>query len=116
MDIQSKPNGQRAGILDKRIPSPSRTGSNDKSDQDSAYVSSNVQGCQSQDIIGWTEFLHGKVSTKMRRMQQAHCLLTNTNLNRDNWMVELTGKLIDISHSQWLYQNFTLHPLTKGYL
>jgi hypothetical protein len=31
-------------------------------------------------------------------------------------MVELTEKLIDISHSQWLYQNFTLHHLTKGYL
>jgi hypothetical protein len=71
---------------------------------------------QSQDAIGWTEFLHGKVSTKIRRMQQTHCLLTNTNLNGDNWMVELTGKLINISHSQWLYQNFTLHHLTKGYL
>jgi hypothetical protein len=71
---------------------------------------------QSQDAIGWTEFLHGKVSTKIRRMQQTHCLLTNTNLNGDNWMVELTGKLIDISHSQWLYQNSTLHHLTKGYL
>ncbi len=71
---------------------------------------------QSQDAIGWTEFLHGKVSTKMYGMQQAHCLLTNTNLNRDDWIVELTGKLIDISHSQWLYQNFTLHHLTKGYL
>jgi hypothetical protein len=45
MDVQSKPNKQRAGILDKRIPSPMRTGSNDKSDQDSAYVSSNVRGC-----------------------------------------------------------------------
>jgi hypothetical protein len=71
---------------------------------------------QSQDVIGWTEFLHGKVSIKMRGMQQAHCLLTNTNLNGDDWMVELTGKLIDISHSQWLYQNFTLHHLAKGYL
>jgi hypothetical protein len=70
----------------------------------------------SQDAIGWTEFLHGKVSTKMREMQQAYCLLTNTNLNGDDWMVELTGKLIDITHSQWLYQNVTLHHLTKDYL
>ncbi len=71
---------------------------------------------QSQDAIGWMELLHGKVSTKMCGMQQAHCLLTNINLNGDNWMVELTKKLIDISHLQWLYQNFTLYHLTKGYL
>jgi hypothetical protein len=71
---------------------------------------------QSQDAIEWTEFLHGKISTKMREMQQAHCLLTNTSLNGDNWMVELTKKLISSSHSQWLYQNFTLHQYTKGYL
>jgi hypothetical protein len=45
MDVQSKPNRQQAGVLDKRIPSPLRTGSNDKSNQDSAHVSSNVQGC-----------------------------------------------------------------------
>ncbi len=71
---------------------------------------------QSQDAIGWMEFLHGKISTKMGKMQQAHCLLTNTSLNGDDWMVKLTKKLIDISHSQWLYQNFTLHHYTKGYL
>jgi hypothetical protein len=71
---------------------------------------------QSQDAIGWTEFLHGKILTKMREMQQVHCLLTNTSLNGDNWMVKLTKKLIDISHSQWLYQNFTLHHYKKGYL
>ncbi len=71
---------------------------------------------QSQDNIGRTEFLYGKVSTKMCGMQQAHCLLTNTKFNGDDWMVELSGKLIGISHLQWLYQNFTLHNITKGYL
>jgi hypothetical protein len=45
MDDQPKPNGQRAGILDKRVSFPQRTGSNDKSDHDSAYVSRNVKGC-----------------------------------------------------------------------
>ncbi len=58
---------------------------------------------QSQDRIGWAESLHWKILKKMRAMQQAHCLLTNTSLNGDNWMVKLTKKSIDISHSQWLY-------------
>jgi hypothetical protein len=71
---------------------------------------------QSQDTIGWKEFLHGKIWTKRCKMQQAHCLLANTSLNGDDWMIKLTKKLINISHSQWLYQNFTVHHYTKGYL
>ncbi len=71
---------------------------------------------QSQAEIGWTEFLHGKVPRKMRELQQAHCLLTRTNFNGDDWKAKLIDKLIDIFHSQWLYRNFTLHHFTKGYL
>jgi hypothetical protein len=68
---------------------------------------------QSQDAIGWTEFLHGKVLTKMRGMQQAHCLLTNTNLNGDNWMVELTRKLINLTLTMAL-QKLHSPPSHKG--
>ena len=31
-------------------------------------------------------------------------------------MTHFTRQLIDISHAQWLYRNFTLHHYTKGYL
>ncbi len=31
-------------------------------------------------------------------------------------MIQFTRQLIDISHAQWLYRNFTLHHYTKGYL
>ncbi len=31
-------------------------------------------------------------------------------------MIQFTRLLIDISHAQWLYKNFTLHHYTKGYL
>jgi hypothetical protein len=71
---------------------------------------------QGQDRIGWVESLHGKVSTKIRTIQQAHCVVENTPINGNNWMAQFTGKLMDISHMQWLYWTFTLHHSTKGYL
>jgi hypothetical protein len=67
---------------------------------------------QGQDRIRWVEFLNGKVSTTIRQIQQA----PNTRINHDNWMPQFVGWLMDISHSQWLYRNFTLHHCTKGYL
>jgi hypothetical protein len=33
---------------------------------------------ESQDEIGWCNFLHGKVSTKIREPQGAHCILAGT--------------------------------------
>jgi hypothetical protein len=71
---------------------------------------------ESQDRIGWVEFLDGKVSTKFRMIQQAHCIMEGTRISRDDWTTRFTRQLIDISHAQWLYRNFTLHHYTKGYL
>ncbi len=79
----------------------------------SAAMYENAQG---QDRIRWVEFLHGKVSTTIRQIQQAHSSIANTRINGNNWMTHFVGRLMDISHSQWLYRNFTLHHHTKGYL
>ena len=71
---------------------------------------------ESQDMIGWIEFLHGKVSTKFWSMQLAHCIMAGTRLSGDDWMTQFTRQLLDISHAQWLYRNFILHHYMKGYL
>ena len=71
---------------------------------------------QSQDGIGWVEFLHGKVSKKFRKIQDAHCILSGSHINGGDWMRQFVERLLHMSHSQWLYQNFTLHHYAKGYL
>jgi hypothetical protein len=67
-------------------------------------------------MIGWVEFLHGKVSTKFQAIQQVHCIMAGTQISGDDWMIQFIQQLIDISHAQWLYRNFTLHHYAKGYL
>jgi hypothetical protein len=71
---------------------------------------------KSQDEIGWCKFLHGKTSTKLQQLQGAHCILAGINIHGYDWMKHLIQKLVEISHAQWLYCNFTLHHYAKGYL
>jgi hypothetical protein len=43
---------------------------------------------ESQDEIGWVEFLHGKVSTKIMQIQNAHCVLAGSSMNGSNWTTQ----------------------------
>jgi hypothetical protein len=70
----------------------------------------------SQDEIGWVEFLHGKVLVAIAEIQEIHCKLSDCQMTGDDWMKHFIGRLLRISHSQWLYRNFTLHDKTRGYL
>ena len=75
-----------------------------------------MQIADSQDKIGWVELLHGKVSVKIAEMQLAYCASSSCRMNGTDWMKGLVSRLIQISHSQWVYRNFTLHDKTNGYL
>jgi hypothetical protein len=37
-------------------------------------------------------------------------------MTSNDWMKHFIGRLLLISHSQWLYHNFTLHNKSRGYL
>jgi hypothetical protein len=54
-----------------------------------------------QDLIGWTEFLHGKVLVVFASIQHFHCALSpSRQLTGDDWMKAFVSQLIQISHSQ----------------
>ena len=74
------------------------------------------QAAASQDSIGWVEFLHGKVSVKLIDIQSRFCCRTATRTTGRDWSTQLVRQLQEMSHSQWLYWNFTLHHKTIGYL
>ena len=74
------------------------------------------QAAESQDLIGWVEFLHGKVSVEIAKLQRFHCAASPCRMNGADWMKHFVSHLLHISHSQWLYRNFTLHDTTRGYL
>jgi hypothetical protein len=70
-----------------------------------------------QDLIGWTEFLHGKVSVEIASIQDIHCRSSpSCHLTGADWMKAFISHLLQISHSQWIFWNFTLHDKQRGYL
>jgi len=70
-----------------------------------------------QDLIGWTEFLHGKVSVEIAAIQNLHCMSSSScQITGADWMKAFISHLIQISHSQWIFRNYTLHDKQRGYL
>jgi hypothetical protein len=71
----------------------------------------------SQDLIGWVEFLHRKVSVEFRTIQDIHCALSSCRMTGEDWMKAFVLHLIKIFYSQWIFFNFTLHDKQRvGYL
>ncbi len=71
----------------------------------------------SQDLIEWTEFLHAKVSVEIASIQQLHCMSSlSCRLTGKDWMKAFISLIIQISHSQWIFRNYTLHDKQRGYL
>ncbi len=70
-----------------------------------------------QDLIEWTKFLHGKVSVEIVLIQRVHCMSSpSCRLTGSDWMKAFIAHLLQISHSQWIFQNYTLHDKQRGYL
>lgn len=75
-----------------------------------------LKAAASQDLIGWTEFLHGKISTEIEAIQSVHCAFSPSRTTASDWMKGLASHLIQTSHNQWIFRNFTLHDKQRGYL
>jgi hypothetical protein len=75
-----------------------------------------MRAAASQDLIGWTKFLQGKISVKIEAIQHIHCALSPCRITGSDWMKEMASNLMHASHCQWIFQNFTLHDKQRGYL
>ncbi len=71
---------------------------------------------RSQDLIGWRNFLEGRVSRCFAEIQDKHLPTSESRLSTDMWMRAFISRLIHISHAQWILRNFMLHDTHSGYL
>ncbi len=70
----------------------------------------------SQDNIGWRNFMEGPISKEFGLLQRAHISLSETHLSIHMWTRKFILQILHITHSQWLFRNFTLHDLSAGLL
>jgi len=63
----------------------------------------------SQDVIGWTHCVRGS-----RRLKEFFILSCKMESKIEDWMQGFIMKLLEISHSQWIYCNLTKYYQTNG--
>ena len=71
---------------------------------------------QSQDIIGWRRFTEGYLSKHIHARQDLHLKMTSNQMNSTEWTKQFISKILQITHSQWIFRNISLHDKTHGYL
>jgi hypothetical protein len=63
----------------------------------------------SQDLIGWRDFTEGYISMHFYAIQSFRLTMLSSYLNGEDWTKQFISKLLQITHSQWIYQNISLH-------
>ena len=60
--------------------------------------------------------MEGRISREFLDIQNLHLALGNHRINGEQWVRQFIGKILHITHSQWIFRNFTLHDKQKGWL
>ena len=60
--------------------------------------------------------MEGRISKEFFKMQEVYLTLGCHKLNGEQWVKQCIGKILHITHSQWIFKNFTLHDKQKGWL
>jgi hypothetical protein len=71
---------------------------------------------ESQDKIGWRNFTEGSISCHFYNIQCFHLSMSSSYLNGSDWTKMFISKILQITHSQWIHQNISLHNKKHGYL
>ena len=60
--------------------------------------------------------MQGRISRQFYEMQNKYLTLGNHRMDAGQWTRQLISKVLHITHSQWIFRNFTLHDKQKGWL
>jgi hypothetical protein len=81
------------------------------------YMSPKLKAlAESQDCIGWKNLTKGHISTQFYEIQTFHLAMSSSYLNGLDWTKQFITKILQITHSRWIYQNILLHDKYQGYL
>ena len=73
-----------------------------------------AQLCREQDQIGWRQFTEGRISTQFREIQERFLRVRHPRRNVETWLRGFVGKLLAMTHSQWIFRCISKHHRTKG--
>ena len=71
---------------------------------------------RSQDLIGWRNFMEGRISKYFYEIQSYYLADTQSYMNRQDRTKAFISKILQITHAQWIYRNMSLNDEEIGYL
>jgi hypothetical protein len=71
---------------------------------------------QSQDKIGYCNFMEGYISIHSYEIQNFHLAMSSSFINGADWAKQFISKILHITHSQWIFRNLSLHGNRNVYL
>ena len=71
---------------------------------------------QDQDTIGWRRFMEGMVCQQLREIQTAYTVVAGSGVTPEQWTTGAVIKLLEATHSQWLYRCVQVHDKVQGKL
>jgi hypothetical protein len=90
---------------------------NDKQFTQLGYMSKKMHAlADSQDKIGRRHFTEGYISTHFYNILRFHLSMSSNYLNGADWTKQFISKILQLTHSQWIYCNISLHDKCHGYL
>ena len=66
-----------------------------------------------QGVIGWRNFMKGKISREFLDIQNLHLGLGCHRINGKKCVSQFISKILHITHNQWIFRNFTLRDKQK---
>jgi hypothetical protein len=90
---------------------------NDKQFTQLGYMSKKMCTlADSQDKIRWRNFMEGYISSYFYNIQWFHLSMSSNYLNGADWTKQFIFKILQLTHSQWIYRNISLYDRCHGYL
>ena len=71
---------------------------------------------RSQDLIEWKNFIEGRISKSFYEIQSCYLADAQSYMNGHDWTQKFISKILQITHSQWIYKNISFHDEEMGYL
>ena len=69
---------------------------------------------ESQDLIGWRNFMEGRISKSFYTIQSWYLSDSQSYMNGQDWTKKFISKILQITHSQWIFRNISLHDENLG--
>ena len=60
--------------------------------------------------------MEGYILTHFYAIQSFHLAMSSSYLNETNWAKQFISKLLNVTHSQWIFCNISVHDKINGYL